>query len=447
MARQPEIQYRLVKKVEPGEKPTPKGQKRKILKDSLYSIYLQYCYHNNRVFYPVGQSIKGGDWNQDKQEVKNNTTTTGDGKHSLNELLHELKTLCKKTYNDSLKDGEPRPAVLTAAMDAFINRNHNEAIEIVIAKPTLFTLADRFISGEIKNKGKDKSKSSLQNYAAVTKHLRQYEIFKKITLDFESINLDFFYSYVDYLKKKLKLSHNTIAKDISILKVFMNEAIDLEYTENYKFRNKKFSFNEVETEHVYLKEDELHHLFKFDLSDNKRLEQVRDLFVFGAWTGLRISDYSNVKPENIVTIDGEMFIDLTTKKTDERVIIPCNPVVLEIFDKYSCNPNKLPKAISDQRFNAYIKEACQLAGMVETGRLSSSPQLMLWECVSSHTCRRSFASNYFLQGFPTLDLMKITTHKTERSFMKYIKVSKLDTAKRLSTHNKLYWSKKMMKVA
>jgi hypothetical protein len=48
-----------------------------------------------------------------------------------------------------------------------------------------------------------------------------------------------------------------------------------------------------------------------------------------------------------------------------------------------------------------------------------------------------------LQGFPTIDLMKITGHRTERSFLKYIRVSKLDTAKRLSEHIKANWSKKL----
>jgi hypothetical protein len=56
----------------------------------------------------------------------------------------------------------------------------------------------------------------------------------------------------------------------------------------------------------------------------------------------------------------------------------------------------------------------------------------------------SFATNYYLQGFPTIDLMKITGHRTERSFLKYIRVSKLDTAKRLSEHIKANWSKKLL---
>lgn len=79
--------------------------------------------------------------------------------------------------------------------------------------------------------------------------------------------------------------------------------------------------------------------------------------------------------------------------------------------------------------------------------LSSDVNLELWQCVSSHTARKSFATNYYLQGFPVIDVMKITGHKTEKAFMKYIRITKLDAAKRLSSHMKKMLSEKMLRVA
>jgi len=146
-------------------------------------------------------------------------------------------------------------------------------------------------------------------------------------------------------------------------------------------------------------------------------------------------------------IEGEYFIKPITKKTKDLVIIPCNPVVLAIFNKYSSNQNRLPKSLSNQKFNDYItKEACRVAGVAEKGRLATSPEWELWQCVSSRTARRSFATNYYLEGFPTIDLMKITGHKTEKALLKYIRVTKLNTAKRLSQHIKKNWSEKMLRV-
>jgi integrase len=216
----------------------------------------------------------------------------------------------------------------------------------------------------------------------------------------------------------------------------MSEAVDLGYTDNIQFKHKKFISAREETDAAYLTEDEILKLYRHDFSGNKKLEQVRDLFVFGCFVGLRYSDYSDIKPEHIVTIDDEYFIKLYTQKTKELVIIPTNPVVIEIFNKYGHNANKLPKSYSNQKFNEYIKEVCKGAGFTEVGRNADKPQLELYKNVSSHTARRSFATNYYLDGFPVIDLMKITGHRTEKAFLRYIKVSKLKSAIRLSEHNK-----------
>ena len=427
MPRHPEVHFRL--------KPKTIGKR---------SIYLQFVYNGNRLFYSFGQTINPSDWNEKTECVKKKTTTTADGKFALNDLLDNLKNLCEKSYNESLKNGIPAPGVIKKILQNFLNQNHSE---IDPSKPTFFSLASRFINGEIKNRGKDKSKSTLENYSAATKHLKDFQNQKKYPVSFESINLDFFYKYTSFLKDKLKLSPNSIAKDISIIKVFMGEAVDLGYKPNMDFRTSKFSFREIETDAIYLTEQELIDLYNYDLSFNKKLDQVKDLFVVGAWLGLRFSDLSNIKSENIVKIDGDYFVKMITKKTNELVIIPCHPIVLEIFDKYNNNPNKLPRTISNQKFNAYIKNVCELAKLNEKGRLSTRPSAQLWECVSSHTARRSFATNYYLQGFPIIDLMKITGHKSEKAFLTYIRVTKLDTAKRLSAHIKKSWSEKMMRVA
>jgi integrase len=227
----------------------------------------------------------------------------------------------------------------------------------------------------------------------------------------------------------------------------MSEGYDLGYTSNLQFRHKKFFVTREETDAVYLTEREVVGLYRFDFSNNKRLEQVRDLFVFGCFVGLRFSDFSSVKPENIAKIEGDYFIRLITQKTKELVIIPCNPLILDIFNKYKSSPNHLPKSISNQKFNDYLKIVCRQAGLTETGRLVTSPEKELCDCVSSHTARRSFATNYYLQGFPTIDLMKITGHKTEKAFLRYIRVTKLDTAMRLNKHIKKNWSEMMLKVA
>jgi len=426
MPRQPVVHFRL----------KPEDQ------NGFSVIYLQFVYHKRRLFFSFGQTIRPSDWNEKKQRVKNKLATTADGKFSLNDLLDHLERICLKTYSEMLKDGIPEPEVLKEAMKKFINKNHEFEEEVVTDKPTLFSLTERFINGEIKFRGRNKSESSLKNYHAVAKHLKEYQQYSKKSLDFEDIDLNFFYAYTSFLEKK-GLGVNTIAKDISIIKVFMGEAVDLGYTNNMIFRHKKFSYSEKETEQIYLTEAELDKIYKVQIS-SKKLDRVRDLFLVGAWTGLRYSDFSNIRPEHIVKMEDDYCIKMMTKKTGELVIIPCNPVILDIFNKYKPTGNLLPRAISNQNFNNYIKEVCVLASLTEKGRLSSRPKVPLAELVSSHTARRSFATNHYLQGFPTIDLMKITGHKSERSFLKYIRVSKLDTARRFNEHIKKKWGERAL---
>jgi integrase len=419
-------------------------------------IYLQFRYKGQKLVFAFGETIDPGNWNYNKQRVKGNTATTGDGKHYLNDLLDNLEKECKSAYNKEIKNGIPLPRTLKKYLQDFLNQNTDKAKQEE-NKPTLYGLLDRFIDGEIRKKGgKQKSEKTCENYNAVKLHLQDFEKNKRYRIDFNTITLDFFHSYVTFLErgystvranksKIVKLKPNSVAKDIRVIKAIMNKAVSLGYTNNVDFRHDDFSYSEEDIDAIYVKENEIERLFKFDFN-NERLNNVKDLFVFGCFVGLRFSDYSNVKPENLVENEGEQFIHMKTQKTGEWVYIPCHPIVLAMFEKYMQNPNKLPKTISVQRFNVYIKEACQIAGFTETGRLITEPEKPLFQCVSSHTCRRSFATNLFLQGFPAKEIMKITGHKTEESFNKYIRITKLDTAKRLSQHMKDRWNKKLLKL-
>jgi integrase len=410
-------------------------------KDKVKSlIYLQFKYNNIKLVFSFGQTIDPKNWNSNKQRVKSNNHTTNDGKSSLNSLLDVLQSICEKTYNDEIKNGIPQSVLIKQKLNSYMNQN-----KVDVNKPTFYKLIDRFTNNEIHFKGVEKKKVTLEKYKTVLKHLKDFELKARYPLDFDTINLDFFYKFLSFLKAK-GLSKNTIAKIIQIIKTFMNEAVDLGYTSNMQFKNKKFTASWEETDAIYLTEKEILKLYKLDLSDNPKLEPVKDLFVFGCYVGLRFSDYSAIKPEHIISNEDGKFIRIRTKKTNEQVIIPCNPIVLKLFEKYKKNQNKLPTAPSNQKFNEYIKDVCKIAKLVETGRLISDPNKELWQCVSSHTARRSFATNLYLEGYPPIEIMKITGHKTEKAFLTYIKVSKLDAAKRLGKHMSLKWSEKLLKV-
>jgi integrase len=449
------------------KKPEPNGK-------SL--IFLRYYINGKPITFSFGQTIEVKNWNRDKQRVKSNRFTTEDGRYSLNDLLDNLERICKQTYYKELSSGIPQPATIKKALTNFIYQRDESS------KITLYSLIERFIKNEIKFKGKNKSESTIRVYVSTYNHLKEFEAIKKYPIEFDTITLAFYYDFISYLenretkykdklealrnkpvlqedgtyavpKKKrpiVDLGVNTIGKYISKIILFMGEANELGYTTNKDYLNKKFIVPKEDTDAVYLNEDELDKLYKYDLSNNSRLERVRDLFIFGSYVGLRYQDYSSIRNENIVSYkneEGEVeyYLKVITQKTKEVVYIPCHPLVLEIFKKYDENNNRLPEAISNQNFNEYIKEVCKLAGFTEKGRLLEEPEKELWECISSHTARRNFATNWYLDGVETIDLMKMTGHRTEKSFLTYIKVSKLNTAKRLNQHMKKQWERKKQK--
>lgn len=57
-----------------------------------------------------------------------------------------------------------------------------------------------------------------------------------------------------------------------------------------------------------------------------------------------------------------------------------------------------------------------------------------YDLITTHTARRSFATNAYLAGVPTIAILKITGHKTEQAFLKYIKVSQEENARFMMEH-------------
>ena len=195
---------------------------------------------------------------------------------------------------------------------------------------------------------------------------------------------------------------------------------------------KHFKVVEEETDAIYLSEKELSTIHELDLSDDKQLEEIRDVFITGCFTGLRYSDLSTLSPEHI-DLDNEI-INLKQRKVHKAVIIPMIDYVPEILKKYNYDLPKIPRYIFNERVKELGRRA-KLKQKIEVVRKKGKERekrvYEKWEMISSHTCRRSFCTNMYLSGFPAGELMRISGHKSPSAFMRYIKVDNLQAAKRL----------------
>lgn len=182
---------------------------------------------------------------------------------------------------------------------------------------------------------------------------------------------------------------------------------------------------------VFLSMNEITRIYYYENLTRKQ-QRIRDLFIIGCLTGLRYSDYSNLNKEDFQ----DEFIVKTTKKTN-RVIIPLHEYVKEILEKYEYD---LPKNISIQYFNRYVKLICKKIGLNEVitnsymrGNKIITESKEKWELISSHTARRSAATNMYMTGrMKTSDIMTTTGHTTESSFFRYIKTSTEDKVKSIA---------------
>jgi site-specific recombinase XerD len=279
------------------------------------------------------------------------------------------------------------------------------------------------------------SKNTIKLLNQLYKLIQDFSTYKKKSFQFDDITLDFYYDFLKYMKKKKLYATNTMGKRIKDLKTILNDATERGINTKYDYKSKRFKILSEETESIYLTKNELDLLFALDLSNNERLERVRDLFLIGCWTGLRFGDWHKVKKEDI----NENHNEIKTQKTRTKVAIPYLPVVKSILNKYD---GILPRKISLTNMNLYLKELCaivpELNEIVSTsqpeGGMNISRQVPKHKLVSTHTARRSFATNMYLMGVPVLSIMKVTGHKSEKQFMEYIKITPSDHAKIIQMH-------------
>ena len=387
-------------------------------------IYLIYNFNYKRFKYSTGEKILSKYWNSTDQRAKESKQFP---EHSeLNSRLKNFDTAISNSYRRLQNN---KISITTELL--------KEELEIELeikeqkSRITLFEFIDNYIK-----EGKSfKAKGSLQVYASTYKHLQNYAKFRQKRIDFDNIDLNFYNDYLAYLINEVKLATNTIGKNIKTIKTMLNDATDRGLNKNLEYKKKKFKSFKEESDKIYLSLDEIQAIVDLDLSSQPYLDRTRDLFVIGCFTGLRFSDYSQIKNENI--LEGNK-LKIRTQKTKDTVVIPISKAVNEILIKYNY---QLPKPISNQNTNQYLKtigEKAKIEDEIETRITKGGEKLKTiskkYDLISSHTARRSFATNLYLADVPSITIMKITGHTSEKIFLQYIRITQEQNANKLLDH-------------
>jgi integrase len=413
-------------------------------------IYLRFV-HTREIdmFLRLNILINPKHFDKKKETVKNVLDIRN--REEINLKLSELKVFIITSFNSAYINGETiNKEWLQSIVNTFFNRSFIE--DVLKIKNEEVYLSD-FATWWLDNKAST-HKVSVSKYMSDETKL-QYSRARDLIIEFEKkkkiklidVSVDTLDRYSEYLTLK-EYSSSTIVRHIRRIRFFCERAEQLNIQVNKGYKGQVFvKPKEVEYKDPYLTEEEIDNIYNLNIK-NVHLNNVRDNFIIGLCTGLRISDF--LHRLSIDNIDN-VYIKTTTKKTNHKVAIPIHPYVIEILQKRN---GELPPSCDDAEFNVRIKEICKLAKINElmiggvqeivsdpvTGEQTTRKKVdkyKKYELVTSHICRRSFATNLF-NKVPNKVIMDVCGWKSERQMLDYNKQTNMESANILAE----YWNNK-----
>lgn len=358
---------------------------------------------------------------------------------NLQNLTTDLRTLSKHVLDQLNLASSKGVDINSKWLNDTINNCFNR-VEITELE-YLTNYGDRFLK-ELKYKVSvgDKrgvSNSTEKKYKTIVNKLKSFEKYSKTKFKITDVDLKFRSSFIQYLSDVDKLMDNTIGRYLKVVKTICLDA----QRNGFEINNQLLHFKgfTVKAPKITLSFDELEEIKTTSLNNEKH-EIARDWLIIGCYTGQRVSDLLRMKSSFIDNIHNFDFIVLEQVKTGKIVQIPVHYEVKNILDKRN---GEFPPMFNDNNiesnkvmFNKYLKQLCNVSkinNIIEGNVFDEDLERTLtkntekYKLVSSHICRRSFATNFYSnRNYPTPLLMNITAHSTEKMFLEYIGKKPID---------------------
>lgn len=377
-------------------------------------VWCYITFNNRRVRLSTLIKVFPKDWNESKECIRGSSPTIAKLNHRLKSIRSKIDTIDGEFIyrgeiltEDKLKT-ELKPILFP---DKHKSKNTDNLIDYLV--------------DFIKDNPKNLKISTLKGYKQLVPLLTDFaKKYGRSSLEFEAVNTNWGESFVKFLKIDKNHSINNVDKNVKNIKSLMRHSLRKELHQNLKFEY--IAREKEETKEIYLTDDEIKSMYK--LAVDEEYQHAKDIFVFSALTGLRISDALSLRPRNW---KGD-YIEIETIKTEEKLKIPLRKTAKEILNKYT---GQLPR-IYEQKYNKQLKYIAELLPFMHTEEILYSTKggkreqysIFRYQLIKSHTARRSFATNEYLMGTDPLFIRAITGHKTEKDFFNYIKVKQTEKA-------------------
>lgn len=410
-------------------------------KDTKTLIYLFLNWKGKRLKLSTSETIIPKNWDKDNQRPISNKKTLRNFPHIIQKELSVLSVRLDEIdlfVNDLILDLKRDKAISLDTIQEktleFLGRKITEEIKPVSFIEYFTSLVSRMENGTyLTDKGTRYSNGTIKSYKSNLILLTEFE--KEIGfINIEDINIEFYNSFLQYCNK-IGYRTNTTGSVIKRIKAILHTAFEEGVSKNDIFRSGNFKAVKEKVYNIYLTSEELKKLIELPLTGT--YEKYRDLFLIGCYTAQRYSDYCRISPEHLqLTGNGNKVIDLVQVKTKQRVMIPfLFPELDLLLAKYDY---KVPKIV-EQVFNRELKKIGEMAGIDKDivlteniGGVTKERMVKKYELITSHTARRTGATNLFLLGYSPLQIMKVTGHTTIESLMGYIKVSLEENADKMA---------------
>lgn len=365
-------------------------------------IYARITVNSKRCEISIKRKIPVESWNIGKGMAKPSTSEN----KQLNSYLEQIRKMMVQSYQDLVLS---KQVVTSEAIK-------NKFLGLDISDMTLCKLIEYHNT----NCKETLRWGTLKNYFTTKKYIELFLKEKHRTSDIylSSLNYKFLIDFEYFLRKyspddyHKSMENKTVMKHIERLRKMIKMAIRYERLEKDPFISFQQKFHRVER--GFLSEDELKRIEEKEFSI-PRLQYVKDLFVFGCYTGLAYIDVIQLSPENIqIGIDRQFWLFTNRVKTDNPVKIPILPVAMNIINKYKTDlkaivQNRLFPNISNQKLNSYLKEIADLCQISKN--------------LTFHLARHTFATTVTLtNGVPIESVSKMLGHSKISTTQIYAKV-------------------------
>lgn len=369
----------------------------KLLKNGEAPIYLRITVNGKSGELSLKRSIEPSKWDTRKSKAKGR----GENEQEINEYIKSIKGLVY-TYQKQLQE-EGKKVTANSIID-LLSGKKKEASELL----EYFEEHNERVKSLI---GKEITQATVGKFETTKKHLEEYiqTKYKQKDIVLEEIDHSFIVGFEQFLKAEKDCQHNTAMKYMKAFKKITNELLAKEILRKNPFRNYKITIKS--TDRDYLTMDELQKLSKKEFTI-KRLEQIRDIYLFQCLTGLSYVDLNALTEDHVnIGIDGKKWIRIRRGKTGNLCNIPLLPQALDVIEKYKDQPlrGKLLPVLSNQKMNAYLKEIADLCGIKKN--------------LTTHMARHTYATTVTLSnGVPMETVSKLLGHKKLSTTQIYSKV-------------------------